>query len=216
MAYAFPEGSSFYFSEDFAAPKTITVMTNASPTVATSVAHGFVDGDELVLSSGWEDASDSVFKADALAADTFSLLDLDTTSTQFYTPGGGANSTVRKILSWTEIPQVLTISSSGGDPKYTTISPLARRNAINIPTGFNATSVTLTLGHDPSLANYKTLLGISRRLAPVAFKMRLSGGFISYGYGHIGVSEQPSLNVGQANQVTATFSLLGRSMSYAS
>jgi hypothetical protein len=215
MAYAFPEGSKFYFSETFAAPKTITVMTNASPTVATSVAHGFVDGDELLLTSGWEDATDTVFKADALTADTFSLLDLDTTDTNFYTPGGGANSTVKKISAWTEIPQVLTIATSGGDARFTTIQPLARRNAINIPTGFNATTITLTLGHDPSLANYKTLVAIGRRLSPVAFKMVLSGGFVSYGYGHVSVSEQPSLNVNQANQVSAAFTLAGRSISYA-
>ena len=93
---------------------------------------------------------------------------------------------------------------------------MARRNAINIPTGFNPTSITLTLGHDPADANYQTMLDISRTLSKVAFKMVLSGGAVSYGYGYMSVSEAPSLNVNQANQVTAALTLLGRSISYAS
>lgn len=215
MAYAFPEGSKFYFSQTFASTKTLSAMSNASPTVATSVAHGYADNDELLLTSGWEDATDTVYKADQLTADTFSLLGLDTTDTGFYSSGGGANSTAQKISGWTEIPQVLTISTSGGDPRFTTISPLARRNSINVPTGFNPTSITLTLGHDAANANYQTMLGISRALKKVAFKMVLSGGSTTYGYGYMAVSEAPSLNVNQANQVTAALTLLGRAMSYA-
>lgn len=215
MAYAFPEGSKFYFSTTLAAAKTLSAMTNANPTVATSVAHGYVDNDELLLTSGWEDATDTVFKADQLTADTFSLLGLDTADTGFFGPGGGASSTTQKISGWTEIPQVLTIATSGGDPRYTSINPLARRNGINVPTGFNPTSITLTLGHDASNANYQTMLGISRRLSKVAFKMQLSGGATTYGYGYMAVSELPQLNVNQANQVTAALTLLGRSISYA-
>lgn len=215
MAYAFPEGSKFYFSQTFAAAKNLSTMSNASPTVANSVAHGYNDNDELLLTSGWEDATDTVYKADQLTADTFSLLGLDTTDTSFYSAGGGANSSAQKISGWTEIPQVLTISTSGGDPRFTTISPLARRNSINVPTGFNPTSITLTLGHDAANANYQTMLGISRALKKVAFKMVLSGGSTTYGYGYMAVSEAPSLNVNQANQVTAALTLLGRAMSYA-
>lgn len=216
MAYAFPEGSKFYFSQTFAAAKTLATMSNANPTVATSVAHGYADGDELLLTSGWEDATDTIFKADELTADTFSLVDLDTTDTGFYTPGGGANSTTQKISAWTEIPQVLTIGTQGGDPRFTDINPISRRNGIRVPTGFNGATITLTLGHDPSNANFKAMLGISRRLAKVAFKMVLSGGATTYGYGYMAVSEAPALNVNQANQVTAVLSLLGRAMSYAS
>lgn len=215
MAYFFPEGSKFYFSKTFASPKTITALSNASPAVATSVAHGYADGDEIVLTSGWEDATDTVFKVDQLTADTFSLLGLNATDTNFYAIGGGAG-TGAKVSAWTEIPQVLTIATSGGDARFTTISPIARRNAINVPTGFNPTSITLTMGHDPANANYETMLDISRTLSKVAFKMVLSGGAVSYGYGYMSVSEAPSLNVNQANQVTAALTMLGRSISYAS
>lgn len=215
MAYNFPEGSKFYFSTTFASPKTIATMTNANPTVCTSVSHGYADGNELLLSSGWEDATDAVYVADQLTADTFSLLGLDTADTTFFAAGGGSASTAKLISAWTEIPQVLTVSTSGGDPRFTTISPISRRNSISVPTGFNPTNITLTLGHDPTNANFQTMLGISRRLTKVAFKMVLGGGGSTYGYGHMAVSESPNLTVNQANQVTAALSLLGRSISYA-
>jgi len=213
MAYAFPEGSLFQFSSTFAAAKTITALTNASPAAATSVAHGYVDNDEILLTSGWEDATDSVYMVNQTSVDAFETLGLNTTNTNFF-PAGSGTGTAELISSWQTIPQVLTIATSGGDPRFTTISPLAKRNSINVPTGFNATSITLTLGHDPSNAIYQTMLDLSRSLTKVAFKMVLSGGGISYGYGYMAVSEMPSLNVGQANTVTASFALLGRSISY--
>ena len=60
MSYSFPEGAKFLFSQTFAAAKTVTGITNADPAVATAVAHGYVDNDEILLNSGWEDAGDSV------------------------------------------------------------------------------------------------------------------------------------------------------------
>lgn len=215
MAYFFPEGSKFYFSTTLAGAKTVTAVTNANPAVATSTSHGYTDGNEVLFTSGWEDATDTVYKVDQQSADTFQLLGLNTTDTNFYASGGGTGTT-QLVSSWVEIPQVLTIATSGGDARFTTISPIARRNAINVPTGFNPTSITLTLGHDPSNANYAEMLNISRTLSKVAFKMVLSGGAVTYGYGYMSVSEAPSLNVNQANQVTAALTMLGRSMSYAS
>jgi hypothetical protein len=213
MSYFFPEGSKFYFSTTFASAKTITALTNANPAVATSVAHGYSDLDEILLSSGWEDATDTVFQVDQLTADTFEIEGLNSVDTNFYAAGTGTG-TAQKISGWTEIPQVLTIATQGGDARFTTISPIARRNSINVPTGFNPTSISLTLGHDPANANYKTMLGISRALTKVAFKMVLSGGSVTYGYGYMSVSEAPSLNVNQANTVSAAISLLGRAISY--
>jgi hypothetical protein len=215
MAYAFPEGSKFFFSETFASAKTVTAITNANPAVATSVAHGLSDGNEVVLTSGWEDASDSVYKIDQQSVDTFTLLNLNSTDVNWYSPGSGTGS-VQLISNWVEIPQVLTIATQGGDARFTTISPLARRNALNVPTGFNPTSITLTLGHDATNTSYQEMVDISRSLRKVAFKMVLSGGVSSYGYGYMSVSEMPSLNVNQANQVTASLSLIGRSVSYGS
>ncbi len=213
MSYAIPEGSLFQFSSTFAATKAITTISNADPAAVGSVAHGYIDEDEVMVQSGWEDATDTVWQVNQTSNDAYELLGLNSTDTNFYPSGSGVG-TASKISSWQTIPQVLAIATSGGDARFTDVSPLAKRNAIKIPTGFNATSVTLTLGHDPSNAIYKTMLGLSRSLTKVAFKMILSGGGTSYGYGYMTVSETPSLNVNQVNQVQAAFSFLGRSISY--
>lgn len=214
MSYKFPEGGKFLFSSTFAAAKTLASMTNANPTVATSVAHGYVDNDELLLSSGWEDITDSIFRADQLTADTFSLLGLDTSDTNLFTAGGGVNSTTKKISNWVEVPQVLTINTSGGDVRSATINPVFKRNGIIRPLGFNPVQITLELAHDASNANYQAMLALSRTLTPVAFKLLLADGSTSYGYGVMAVSEVPKVSAGNPNSVTAVFSAQGRTVSY--
>ena len=213
MAYFFPEGSSQQFSQTFASAKTITALTNANPAVATSTAHGYATNDEILLTSGWEDATDSVYKVTVIDANSFSIQGLDTSNTSFFPAGTGTGS-AQKLSGWTAIPQVLTINSSGGDARFTDVAPLTRRNAVKIPTGFNATSVTLSLAHDASNANYQTMLGISRSLTKVAFKQVISGGATTYGYGYMNVSEMPKLNNNQVNTVDAAITVLGRSISY--
>lgn len=213
MSYFFPEGSSQQFSQTFASAKTITALTNANPAVATSTAHGYTTGDEILLTSGWEDATDTVYKVTVIDANSFSIQGLDTSNTSFF-PAGTGTGTAQKISGWTTIPQVLTINASGGDARFTDVNPLAKRNGIKIPTGFNATSITLSLAHDASQANYITMQGISRNLSKVAFKQVISGGSVTYGYGYMSVSEFPKLNNNQVNTVDAAITVIGRSMSY--
>lgn len=213
MALYFPEGSSQQFSQTFASAKTITALTNANPAVATSVAHGYTTGDEILLTSGWEDATDSVYRVTVLTADTFSIQGLDTTNTGFF-PVGTGTGTAQKISGWTSIPQVLSISGSGGDARFTDVQLLAKRNSLKIPTGFNATSITMSLAHDAAQANYIIMVGISRNLSKVAFKQVISGGSVTYGYGYMSVSEMPKLNSNQVNAVDAAITVLGRSISY--
>ena len=213
MAYYFPEGSSIQFSNTLASAKTVTVATNANPAVLTSTAHGYLTNDEVLFTSGWEDATDTVYKVTVIDANSFSLQGLNSTNTSFYPVGSGIGST-QKLSAWSAVPQVLNISTSGGDARFTTISPLAKRNDINVPTGFNALSMTMTMGHDPSNATYQTMLDISRTLSKVAIKLVLGGGGTMYGYGYMSVAEAPTLSRNQANQVNAALTVLGRAVSY--
>jgi len=213
MSYNSPEGSKFYFSTTFASAKTVTAASNANPAVLTSVAHGYSDGDEFLFTSGWEDATDSVYKADQLTADTLSPLGLNTTSTSLFAAGTGTG-TMQKISSWLEIPQVLGISPQGGGARFMDINPLAKRNGLSLPIGFEPTKITLDLGHDPNGANYATMLDVSRTRTLVAYKQVLGGGALIYGYGYMITSEVPSQQSGQPNKVQALISFQGRCISY--
>ncbi|GAB3763472.1 phage tail protein [Ramlibacter monticola] len=213
--YNFPEGTRFYFcsSANFAAAKTITALTNANPALATSTSHGYVDNDEIFLDSGWEDAKNAIYRVDQQDVNGFQVLGLNTSSTSFY-PAGSGTGTAKKVGSWVQIPQVLGIQTSGGDPRFTQVSPLASRNSQNIPTGFNPSTTTLSLGHDPADVNWLAMVDISRTLTPVAFKMVLGGGGTTYGYGYMACNEQPQLNQNQVNAVSVVLSFQGRQISY--
>ena len=214
MSLYFAEGSSQQFSQTFAAAVAISGISNANPAVATTgVAHGYATGDEILLTSSYEDATDSVYKVTVLTATTFSLQGLDTSNTGFFPVGTGAG-TAQKVSAWTVIPQILTIGGSGGDARFTDVQLLSKRNGIKVPTGFNAISITMSLAHDAAQPAYITMLGISRNLSKVAFKQVVSGGSITYGYGYLSVSEMPKLNSNQVNSVDAAMTVLGRSISY--
>jgi hypothetical protein len=213
MAYFFPEGSAIYFSQTFASEKTISVLTNANPAVATSTSHGYTDGDEILLTSGWEDATDSVYVVDVSDANTFAITGLNATNTNFY-PSGAGTGTAEKISSWVSIPQILTVNSSGGDPRYTTISQLSKRNSQNIPTGFNATNLTFGIGWDPSNANFQTMQDVAKSHTMVAVKMVVGGGGTVYGYGYLDLSEVPSMSQNQVLTVQCAISIQGRMVGY--
>lgn len=212
MAFNFPEGSKFQFSTTFSSAKTITALTNANPAVATSTAHGYTTGDEILLTSGWEDATNTIYRVTTIDANSFSIQGLNTTNTSFYATGTGTG-TAQKISAFSDIPQVLTVSPSGGDPRYTDVQLLASRNAIKIPTGFNATTQTLTLAHDSANATYITMVDTSRTQTKVAFRV-LAGGGAEYGYGYMAVSEVSSKASNQVNSVQVAINYLGRSISY--
>lgn len=215
MAYRFPEGASFQFSTTFAAAKTIATFSNASPGLATSVAHGYVDDDEVLMVANWEDATDSVFRVDQISTDTLNLKGLDTTNTTFFPVGGGAGATLQLVSAWQTIPQVLTITTNGGDARRATISPLSRRTPINVPLGLNPIDITLTIGHDASNAVYQDMLAVTRALTKIAFKIILSDGSASYGYGNMVVGSFPQLQSGRENQAQVAINLLGRDVAYA-
>ena len=50
MSSSFPNGAIFALGTTLDAAKTVTAITNANPGVASSTAHGYADGDILLLS----------------------------------------------------------------------------------------------------------------------------------------------------------------------
>ena len=214
MAYSTPAGTSFYISQTFAAAKVVTGVTNANPALATSVAHGYVDDNEVLFVSGWELASNTVFRVDQQSADTFQLKGLNATNTNRFNAGSGVGNAYL-VSSWIEIPQVLTISPSGGDARIITINPIKLQQGINLPDGFNPATVGMGIGFDPAVANWETLLDISRSQTLVAYKSVKGSGAASYGYGYFQMAEQPNQASGQVDTVNATVLLQGRPISYA-
>jgi len=215
MAYSFADGSRFLLGTVLGSSVNITAASNANPTVLTAT-NTFTAGDEILVSSGWDDLTDTVYKPSAFSGSSITLggsSPIDTTDTNFY-PTGSGTGTAQKVTTWVEIGQVLNINSSGGDPKFVNIEPLARRNAIQVPVGFNPQSIQLDIGYDPTLAGYQALVAAAPPRPKRAFKFVLSGGQTGYGYGYIAVSEMPKLAKGSPNTVSASIALLGKFVGY--
>lgn len=214
MAYYFPAGTKYFYSNTLAPAKTLTIVTNASPAVATSVTHGYVDLDPLLFASGWQDASDTVFEADQLTVDTFALTGLNATDTNVY-PSGSGLGTTRKISTWVEIPQILTASTSGGTIKYGTIDPLAARQATKQPIGFEAIGVDMKIGYDANNVTIQAMQAITRVFGKVALKLVLPGGGRVYGYGNLACSEFPEIGSKETPlQLSVGIGFDGRAISY--
>lgn len=208
MAYYPVTGSRIYIQSAIAAAKTLSALSNASPPVATATAHGYADNDEVLVLNGWEDTNYSVFRVDQLTTDTFSLLGFDSSDTDWY-PSGSGTGTAQKITTWLSIGQVLGVQSSGGDPRNIVVQPIDKRNPVNIPVGFNASSLTLTLGYDPAQASQIEMLTASRSLDKRAIKFALPGSGYAYCYGTVALSNVPTFDTNSVMQVTCALSIDG-------
>lgn len=208
------EGSKFYFSTTFADAKNIASITNANPAVATSVAHGYVDNDELLYVGGWEDASKGIYRADQLSADTVALTGLNASNSTFYATGGGVG-TMQKVSGWTEIPEVITMTSDGNQQEFIDLKLISSRYSQKIPTGFTPGSINMTLVFDAGSAAYQAMLDATMGRNLVAFKMVLSDSAAIYAYGYISASKAPQVQSGQVIQVSVTFAIQGQFTAYA-
>lgn len=212
--YIFPQGTKVFYSNTLAAAKTITLATNASPAVATSVTHGYTDLDPVLYASSWADANDTVFEVDQLTVDTFGILGLNALDTNVYPVGSGVG-TAKKISGWVEIPQILSLSANGGGVKYGTVSPLGSRQDTKQPIGFDAAGLDIKIGYDPTNAVITGMQTLTRVFGKVAVKLVIPGGGRVYGYGNIACNEFPEIGSKDSPiQLSVGIGFDGRAISY--
>jgi hypothetical protein len=208
MAYYPVTGSRIFIQSAIATAKSITALNNTNPPAATSVGHGYAANDELLVLNGWEDTNASVFRIGVPDVDHFTLVNFDATNTDWYPAGAGVGS-AQKITTWTPIGQVLGVQNNGGNARFVTVQPIDRRNPINIPVGFDASSMTLELGYDPAQAAQVEMLLASRSLAKRAIKFVLPGGGYAYSYGTVSLSNLPTFDTGGVMKVSCALSMDG-------
>lgn len=214
MSYFLPDGAQIFMSTGFAAAKDATTVSNATPNaVVGSVAHGYDDGNEVLLASGWEDATDSVWRVDNKTTDTLQLEGLDSSDTTLFAPGSGVG-TMKKITGWMELQQWLESQDSGGGARYVDVNPISRRRGLKLFAGFEPMDLNLSFGYDPTLASQIAMIAASRVGAKRAFKVVAPGGMVGYFYAGIAVNEMPTLGKGAPMQARAAINVLGRFVSY--
>lgn len=211
-----PTGTIFSVASAIAAAKNTTAVTNASEAVVTSAAHGYSNGDYVLVTSGWGRLNLRAFRIKSVTTNDFVLEGMDTSSVNFF-PTGSGTGTVAKITTWTQIQQVMNPQSSGGEPKNVTYKYVESDVENTINDGFSATNYTFELDADSvSTAGYIALKTLTEVQTTTVMRMVPRNGSILLQPGTVALNEAIRLQDGQINRVTCAFNGTNRLTRYAS
>lgn len=115
-----------------AATKTITAISKANPGVVSSTAHGYANGEYVLLTvQGMSQVNNRVFRVSGTAANAFNLEGEDTTLFDTFSSG-----TAQLITFGTTMATVTGLTASGGDFDFidtTTIHDTVRTQIPGLP-----------------------------------------------------------------------------------
>ena len=214
MAVSLPNGVLLALGTTLGSPITVTALTNADPAVATATAHGLTDGDIIVVDSGWSRLNERVVRVDASDTNSLAYEGINSTSTSLY-PAGSGTGTVTDVSAWTQISQVLDLSTTGGEMQFATYSFLEQDFESQIPTQSSAQTLTMTIADDPSLAGYIALKAAAETRTATPLRLTMPSGAILLYNGFVSFNETPSMTKNEVMGVTATFSLVSKPVRYA-
>lgn len=213
MSFRLPNGSTFDFAATYSAEVTVTGISNANPAVASATAHGFVEGDIVVLTSGWVKLTGRAFKVGTVTTDTFQLLGVDTTSTQRY-PAGTSAGTAKSVETWVNIPQITEVASSGGEQQFYQFGFLEEDEDRQIPTTKSPSTLTLTVADDPDQPYVAVVEAADELKEERIQRLNLVNGDIVLYNSIASISNTPSLTRNQLMVRTITLAQQGRVTRY--
>ncbi|HEY9271275.1 phage tail protein [Achromobacter sp.] len=215
MGVKLPNGAIFSIAKTYAAVAATTAVSNAAPAVVTAAAHGASDGDVVEMASAWTALDGRVARADAVTADQLSLEGIDTTDLNRYPAGGGLGS-VRRVIDWMQISQVMESASQGGEQQFYSFSFLEDTgDERQIPTTRSARSINLTIADDDTLPQYQVLKAANDDRLPRVIRFRLPSGSTIYFRAYVTFSEMPTTTKNEAMTQQVTLSLTGAPTRYA-
>lgn len=153
---ALPNGATVQIATALDTPIAFTAITNATPPVLTSTGHGLLEGDIVVVSSGWCELDQQAYKVGVVTADTFTLVGANTTNTTKYPAGGGAG-TVATVEGWSDLPCITSSALSGGEPQYVDVECLQEDNAKRLFSGMSPIDWQISIADDDTNASIDIL-----------------------------------------------------------
>lgn len=211
-----PTGSTNWIATTIAAAKTTTIVTNAAEAVVTSAAHGYSNGDVVIVGSGWGRLHNRAFRIKSITTDTFVLEGADTANTTLFSPGTGIGS-VRKVTAFTQVTTVMAPSSSGGEPKTVSYKFQEDENEYTLNDGFSPVQRSINLDADSiGTAGYTALKTFTDSGADTVWRTNAKSGAVSYLVATVSLNEEEIITDGQIVQVKCAISGRSRSTRYAS
>jgi hypothetical protein len=214
LAVSLPNGALVAIASGYAASKTMSALTNASEGVATfEASHGVVEGDYIEVTSGWSRLTDKIVRAGTVSTNNVNLEGINTTSTSIYPAGSGTGS-VREITGWTQVSQILSSSSSGGEQNFLEYQFLEADAQKRIPTFKSAAGLTFSVADDPTLAGYQAIEAANDDRLARAIRITLPSGAVILYNAYVSLAKTPSLSVNELMAVEVTLSLLNEPVRY--
>lgn len=193
------------------ANKTITGITKANPGVVTSTAHGFANGDYVVLAiQGMWQLDNRVVRVANVTTNTFELEGVDTTSYDTFSSG-----TANAITFGTTLSKVTDINVSGGDFEFIDTTTIHDNVKTQMPGAASPISVSMNALWDPSDAGLVALKTASDARAQRAVRFTFSDGTKWLFNGYVGVTLAPTGSGQQKVTTPMSFTVNGRTTTYA-
>ncbi len=182
-------------------PKNITAVTQTSPGVATSVAHGFSDGTICALSGveGMVQLEGIAIRVDAPVTDSFSLENLDTTNFPAFT----GSTVATPVTAWDTITEATSFQIGGGDAEKLDDTKLLDDIKQELTGLLAAQSVTININAQttPSVG-MQTVEGAARNATDIIFRATYKDGAVRF---FRGTPSLPGEDVQKGALATGTF-----------
>lgn len=208
MAVTLTTGTLVAIASTYGSSSNMTAITNASEAVATLAGgHGVVVGDYLEVTSGWDRLNGRIVRVKTVATNDVTFEGINTSSTTTYPAGTGTGS-IRRITAWTNLSQIQSISSSGGDLQFADITSIADTVQKQAPTVRGAVNVQITYFDDETLAWVSAVNTADAARSPYGVRFSFPNGAKTVANAYWAKSTTPAINANAAltNQIGLTYS----------
>ena len=214
MSVQLPNGTTFAIATAYGASKNMTAVSNLNPGVATlEVSHGIATGDFFEVTSGWSRLTNKIVKAGTVATNDVPLLGIDTSNTSIY-PALGGTGTVREITTWTQLAQVLSSQSDGGEQQFVTYQFLESDAEKRIPTTKSAGGLTLSIADDQTQPGWIAAAAANDDRLQRAIKATLPNGSVLVYNAYVSLNKTPTMSINEIMACECTLSFLAEPVRY--
>lgn len=208
--------SQFAIATTYGPSVNMTAISNAAEAVATLAAgHAVVVGDILEVTSGWGLLSERLVRVKTVATNDITFEKIDTQDVTKFPAGSGIGS-IRRITAWTPFTQVQGVQTQKGALEFADTTTMDDNVRKQKPTVRGASSLTLTIFDDPSLAWYAPAVAAADSSLATGLRVVYPNNSKQYSNGYFSVQETPDMQPNAPLTVDVDFNNAARSTRYAS
>ena len=199
--------------------KVFTSASNAAECVLSFASDpGLAAGNIIEVSSGWQRLDGRVVRVKTITgAGPFlvTLEGINTTSTTQYPAGSGAGS-IREVLTWSDLSQVLDVETAGGAQNFLNFQYIDEDEERSLPTNRGAATLGVTVHNDEAAAWVAVVEGVQESGALAAVRLTNRAGGVRYSNVYWSIAPLPTFAKNDFEQRRVDLALQGRSKFYAS